>query len=88
MEEEDWGATLLRMNQRLVGRTLRWKQWWPYREGWDHDHCELCWHDICDQDEEDSDRFGWVTEDDYHWVCETCCQEFKDRFEWDLTREN
>jgi hypothetical protein len=83
--EGDW---LLQGQERyLKGQTLRWKRWWSYRDGWDHDHCEFCWRDICDEGQPEADLFGWVTEDDYHWICANCCEEFMEQFEWKLVDE-
>ena len=68
-----------------LGRTLRWRQWWPCREGWDHDHCAFCQVDIADFDgtpEHPVERAGFVTEDDYHWVCKSCFDDFRERFNW------
>jgi hypothetical protein len=36
---------------------------------------------LASDDEEAVDR-GYVTEDDYHWVCETCFADFRVQFGW------
>ena len=51
-----------------------------YRQGWKHDHCEFCGSKLS-LSEGDLDR-GYVTSDDYHWVCESCFADFRDEFEW------
>jgi len=25
---------------------------------------------------------GWATDDEYHWVCDECFSDFKERFHW------
>lgn len=37
--------------------------------GWDHEHCELCWHSIEDG------MLGWVDSQN-HWLCEGCYTTF------------
>jgi hypothetical protein len=84
--DDDW--RLLRgQEEYLSGRTLRWKRWWSYREGWDHDHCAFCWVDICDAADEGSRSEAFVTEDDYHWICADCYTDFADRFSWVIDQE-
>lgn len=29
---------------------------------------------------------GYVTEDDYHWVCEKCFADFRDQFGWSIVQ--
>jgi hypothetical protein len=81
--DDDW--RLQGQDEYLSGRTLRWATWWPYREGWDHDHCEFCWSEISDQpvDEHVQHNAAWVTEDDdYHWICPRCFEDFREQFAW------
>ena len=40
IEDDDW--RLQGQEKYLLGRTMRWATWAPYREDWDHDHCEFC----------------------------------------------
>ncbi|MHC4985189.1 MAG: hypothetical protein ACYTFO_03445 [Planctomycetota bacterium] len=40
--------------------------------GWDHDHCEICWATLCDQDDDD-EHAGW-TDGEGSWVCDECYQ--------------
>ena len=52
--------------------------------GWyDHVHCDFCWDKISDCCE-DALEFGYCTQDEEHWVCETCYKDFKDSFKWEL----
>jgi hypothetical protein len=63
----------------LRGRRLTLRPWWPYRDGWDHDHCAFCQRHISvplATDDPDAVDRGYVSEDDYHWVCETPLRRF------------
>ena len=51
--------------------------------GWDHTHCDFCWAKISDV-AENSFREGYCTDDETHWVCEECYNDFKDKFGWKL----
>ena len=48
----------------------------------DHDHCDFCWDKISEKKEDLN--FGYCTHDEHHWVCETCYNDFKDKFEWTI----
>jgi hypothetical protein len=37
-------------------------------------------------DDPDVVERGYVTEDDYHWVCESCFGDFRERFAWSTGR--
>jgi hypothetical protein len=81
--DDDW--RLKNQASYLAGRTLVWARWTPYREGWDHDHCEFCWDEISDRPVDEHTRYnaGWVTADDhYHWICPRCFEDFDERFAW------
>ena len=85
-ELDDWRA---RDQEVWEGVHLRWARWWPYRPGWDHDHCEFCWQKLGDEglaehSSEPVDTAGYVTDDDYHWFCATCVDDFRERFAWVL----
>jgi hypothetical protein len=81
----DWRLT----NQEtyLAGRTLVWRTWTSDRPDWDHDHCSFCWSEISDQPVGDhvSWNAAWVTSDDqYHWVCPDCFNDFAPTFRWHI----
>jgi hypothetical protein len=48
----------------------------------DHEHCEFCMEKISNYS--DSLHEGYCTEDEYHWICENCYNDFKDLFNWTL----
>jgi hypothetical protein len=66
----------------LQGVSLVKREYSAYREGWEHDHCEFCGRKFserqCDL------NIGYVTLDNYHWICEECYRDFKEAFEWVL----
>lgn len=77
---DDW--RLQGQERYLKGVKLSHADYQPYREGWDHDHCEFC-----------SRKFslaandlhkGYVTEDRYHWICEPCFADFANSFGWTI----
>ena len=76
--ENDWR----RRNQEKYLKGRRWSRqtYKPYREGWDHDHCEFCMVKFS-LHQSDLQR-GYATEDNYYWVCENCFKEFQAVFGW------
>jgi hypothetical protein len=51
---------------------------------WDHDHCEFCFAKFASIDGPDILHEGWTTVDEYRWICDTCFQDFRDRFGWQI----
>ena len=87
IEDDDW--RLQGQEKYLLGRTMRWTTWVPYREDWDHDHCECCMAKISDRfnvgDDHVQYKAAWVTADDsYRWVCRECFSDFRSRFAWSV----
>ena len=79
---EDW--RLCGQEDYLKGVTLQRKRYLRYSSTWDHDHCEFCWAKFAEEDLiPDALHEGYATEDNYHWVCESCFEDFKEQFEWD-----
>jgi len=50
------------------------------RKDWDHDHCEFCGRKFSAA-QGDLHR-GYVTTDNYHWVCEDCFADFEEEMQW------
>jgi hypothetical protein len=76
----DWrlqGQERFLMKADLFHRIYR-----PYREGWDHDHCEFC----CGKFSTIAGDFneGYATNDLHHWICGGCFNDFKGMFDWRL----
>ncbi|MBN2446241.1 MAG: hypothetical protein JXO22_05930 [Phycisphaerae bacterium] len=80
---DDW--RLLGQEEYLRGAKLRRATYTPYREDWDHDHCEFCWQKFSVNANDMNE--GYVTEDGYRWICESCYNDFKDMFGWTVVSE-
>ena len=68
----------------LIGRPLRWSAWFTNSPQNDHDHCEFCTGEF-GAVKSDHVEFvtGYVTADDNdHWICSPCFEDFRDRFGW------
>jgi hypothetical protein len=75
---DDWR----RQGQERFLKARRWsfQAYRPYRDGWDHDHCEFCGNKFSNS--EGDLHHGYVTEDHYHWVCEPCFADFREEMGW------
>ena len=75
--QDDWRLT----NQEayLQGVTLVHRQWKPEPRN-DHDHCAFCWEKFAHYD--GCLHEGYATDDRYYWVCESCFNDFRHRFNW------
>jgi hypothetical protein len=81
-EEPDW--RLEGQERYLHGAVLHHR---PYRRppnnpNWDHDHCSFCWAKFMVEDYPDVLDEGYCTQDEYHWICDQCFKDFKERFNW------
>jgi hypothetical protein len=81
-KENDW--RLGGQERFLRGVTLVRR---PYRRNltnpdWDHDHCAFCWAKFMVDDQPGTLHEGYSTEDEYHWICLNCFEDFKVSFEW------
>ena len=43
-------------------------------DGWNHDHCEICWFALHDSDKEEENT-GW-TDGHHAWLCSECYEQF------------
>jgi hypothetical protein len=80
VEKDDW--RLMNQETFLKGVSLTLKSYSMYREGWDHDHCEFCGTKLMEEGHPDSIHEGYATDDNYHWVCPQCFEDFEKMFEW------
>ncbi len=64
----------------LMGEKLIFQNYYPYREGWDHDHCEFCGAKFSLSLNDINE--GYAPHDKYHWVCGQCFNDFKEEFHW------
>jgi hypothetical protein len=81
---EDW--RLQGQERFLIGATLSRKKYKKYRSDWEHDHCEFCSKKFSEQPDDTNE--GYVTPDGYHWICDECFADFKDRFKWKVVGNN
>jgi hypothetical protein len=79
---EDW--RLRGQGRYLHGIELKWREYTRFREGWDHDHCEFCHTKFMEKGNPDCLHEGYASEDQYHWICEDCFDDFNHRFQWDV----
>ena len=59
--------------------------WRPSQPDWDHDHCSFCMAKISDRPVDGDTEYNaaWVTSnDEYHWVCPVCFEDFRESFRW------
>jgi hypothetical protein len=80
MDPDDW--RMMGQERYLAGRILHRRAYRRWREDWDHDHCEFCARKFSELNDPEHLREGWTTEDGYHWVCDRCYADFRERFEW------
>ena len=66
----------------LKQASMRFCKWRPRSAVWDHDHCEFCGRKFSQAPPDLKE--GYVTLNNYHWVCVDCFADFKDRFAWVL----
>jgi hypothetical protein len=77
---EDW--RLQGQEHHLRSATLKWTEYSRWSKDWNHDHCEFCWAKFSMREEDL--HAGYTTLDNYHWICETCFRDFKEKFEWSV----
>lgn len=66
------------------GAVLQFRKYARYSETWDHDHCAGCWAKFMEPGGPDALTEGYVTEDNYRWICPECFRDLKDLMEWKL----
>jgi hypothetical protein len=83
-EPNDWRLT--GQEKYLKGKTLVLRAYRQNKKNpnWDHDHCDFCGETFSLSNEPGALKQGYATQDDYHWVCPACFQDFKDLFEWQV----
>ena len=82
VESGDW--RLQGQERYLHGVQLIRREWRVYPENpkWDHDHCAFCWAKFAALPE--AEHVGYCTLDEYHWICATCFEDFREKFAWQL----
>ena len=78
----DWRLT--NQMEYLQGVKLYWREYSRWSESWDHDYCVFCFSKFMVQDLPDVLHEGYSTEEQYHWICKGCFEDFKEQFQWDV----
>ena len=80
ISQDDW--RLRGQEAYLTAVTLVHQPWKPANPKNDHDHCEFCWDKFAEYD--DCLHAGYSTTNRHYWVCESCFNDFRHRFNWRL----
>jgi hypothetical protein len=75
----DWRIENLKFTR---GANLQFKKYARYGENWDHDHCEGCWATFMESGGPDVLTEGYLTDDNYRWICLDCFRDLKDFMDW------
>ena len=86
-EDSDWRLT--GQEKYLHGVMLRHCRYhrYPNNPDHDHDHCAFCWAKFMVEDYPDVLHEGYCTQDEYHWICDQCFKDFKERFRWTVEKK-
>jgi hypothetical protein len=71
----------------LKDAKLVYRKYSQPREDWDHDHCEFCGAKFMESGGPEILKAGYVTDDDYRWICQQCFADFKGEFNWVVADE-
>jgi hypothetical protein len=82
VENNDWRLTT-QLNY-LKGVALEWREYTTYSPAWEHDHCSFCWAKFMEAGKGGDLAAGYCTADQYHWVCQSCFNDFRAMFEWQI----
>ncbi len=79
---DDW--RLKNQERYLKGATLIRKPYTDFSDNWEHDHCAFCSAKISTYPGTLSEGYATVKDGivGYHWICDECFKDFKDRFQW------
>lgn len=84
--DNDW--RLRGQEDYLMGKTLYFIRFQKHSEKWDHEHCDFCWAKFSDFEGDLHEGYctGTDNKGSEYWVCPECYNDFKDRFEWKLSK--
>jgi len=77
----DW--RMMGQEKYLKGVRLMRSKWVTLDNTWDHDHCKFCGEKL----DASTEALAYCTEDYYYWICETCFNDFKEAFGWELVEK-
>jgi len=75
----DWRLT--NQERFLKGVALKKSSWKLKNPAWTHDHCAFCHEKFSEA--EGGIHIGYCTQDEYHWICPECFDDFKEMFQWE-----
>jgi hypothetical protein len=89
--DDDW--RLMGQERYLKGAAFVRKPYTRWSVDWDHDHCDFCQRKFVEAnghpEDDDEKTVGYAAvgtgpegQDDYHWVCDDCFADFRERFGW------
>lgn len=78
-DNSDW--RLQGQEKFLKGLRIKKMRYHAYRAEWDHDHCEFCSAKFSET-LPNCLREGYVSADNYHWICEPCFNDFRVQFKF------
>ncbi|MBN1788026.1 MAG: hypothetical protein JW806_06485 [Sedimentisphaerales bacterium] len=61
------------------------KSWVLVENGWDHEHCGICWETICDKG--CHDQVCYINSNNVY-ICESCYEKYISKKNWDFTELN
>ena len=76
---QDW--RLQGQENYLFSKKLVFKNYSDRATNYEHDYCEFCGNKFSELIPECL-KSGYTTENNYHWICNKCFNDFKDKFEW------
>ncbi len=83
----DW--RLNGQEEKLYGKNLMYCKYKnTSKEIVTHEHCVFCWHKFMEDcsNIDDCSNYGYCTLDKKYWICEDCFSDFKEIFEWEMSK--
>jgi len=80
--DDDWRINS--QDRYLLGAVLHLATYRTRSETWDHDHCAFCWAKFMQEVYPDTLQTGYTDDDNFHWVCPQCFDDFQERFHFRL----
>jgi hypothetical protein len=80
--DDDW--RIHGQERWLVGAVLHFAPYLTLRPTWDHDHCAFCWARFTQEPYPDTLQAGYTDDENFHWVCPQCFDDFQERFHFRL----
>ena len=84
IDKTDW--RLQGQEKYLKDAMLTWKKYQKLKPTRDHDHCVFYGIKFMEQKTKDILDEGYTTEDNYHWICKSCYDDFQRMFNWHTSK--